>query len=46
MSVGAVSSKRTVTAPTFYQRDSGKVVKDGTGLWLKIRKGGLAFVIR
>ena len=43
---GDLLANWTVTAPTFYQRHSVKVVKDGTGLWLKIRKGGLAFVIR
>ena len=43
---GDLLANWTVTAPTFYQRHSVKVVKDGTGLWLKVRKGGLAFVIR
>ena len=43
---GDLLANWTVTAPTFYQRHSVKVMKDGTGLWLKVRKGGLTFVIR
>lgn len=43
---GDLLANWTVTAPTFYQRHSVKVVKDGTGLWLKVRKGGLVCVIR
>ncbi len=45
-SVGDLLANWTVTAPTFYQRHSVKVVKDDTGLWLKIRKGGMVLVVR
>ena len=41
LSGGDLLANWTVTAPTFYQRDSVKVVKDGTGLWLKVTKTGL-----
>ena len=43
---GDLLANWTVTAPTFYQRHTVKVVKDDTGLWLKIRKGGMVLVVR
>ncbi|MGN0846902.1 MAG: hypothetical protein ACI4RA_05905 [Kiritimatiellia bacterium] len=36
----------SVTAPTGYKGHSVEVMKDETGLWLKIRKGGMCLVIR
>ncbi len=43
---GDLLANWTVTVPTFYQRHTVKVVKDDTGLWLKIRKGGMVLVVR
>ena len=43
---GDLLANWTVTVPTFYQRHSVKVMKDDTGLWLKIRKGGMVLVVR
>lgn len=43
---GGLLADWTVTAPSFYARHSVKVVRDDTGLWLKIRKGGMVLVIR
>ncbi len=43
---GGLLDSWTVATPTFYKNHAVAVVKDSTGLWLKVRRSGVTIIIR